>query len=77
MGRAWWAIVGGASLGVLTSVLGFFLPIVLAPEANQGPLLGCCLAPFGTLVGAVLGALAAGRIDRVHAARRPRREARE
>src|SRR5204863_564196 len=52
-----WAIV----LGIVGLSTGFIGPIVLSPESNQGPLLGIFISgPAGTLLGAVLGALASG-----------------
>lgn len=45
---ALWAV----GLGVLGFALGFFGPILFAPEANQGPLLGIFITgPLGLLVG--------------------------
>ncbi len=50
-----WALV----LGVVGFVCGFFGPIALSPEANQGPLLGIFISgPGGALLGAILGAAA-------------------
>jgi hypothetical protein len=47
-----WAVV----LGVVGFVCGFVGPIVLAPDANQGPMLGIFITgPGGALLGAVLG----------------------
>ncbi len=44
-------VVGGVGFGC-----GFLGPIVLSPEANQGPLLGIFITgPGGTLLGALLG----------------------
>lgn len=49
-----WAL----ALGVTGFACGFFGPIVLVPEANQGPLLGIFVTgPAGALAGLVLGAL--------------------
>lgn len=48
---------GAALLGSVGFVAGFFGPMVLTPEANQGPLLGILITgPLGFLAGAVLGA---------------------
>jgi len=48
------------ALGVTGFACGFFGPIALAPDANQGPLLGIFISgPGGALLGLVLGALAA------------------
>ena len=53
------AILLGAVLGgAIGFVAGFFGPIVLTPEANQGPLLGIFITgPAGDLLGGMLGAL--------------------
>jgi hypothetical protein len=50
-------MIAWGSIGVFGGfVVGFFGPLVFAPEANQGPLLGLFItAPAGGLVG-VLGA---------------------
>jgi hypothetical protein len=47
--------MGAAILGGLGFVLGFFGPMIFAPEANQGPMLGLFITGPG---GAVLGAIA-------------------
>jgi hypothetical protein len=48
---AWVLALGGTGF-----VLGYFAPIVLAPEANTGPLLGLFIAgPAGAIAGLVLG----------------------
>ncbi|HET7260700.1 MAG TPA: hypothetical protein VFK60_02600 [Casimicrobiaceae bacterium] len=58
-GRRWppaelWAL----SLGIVGFAAGFFGPIALNPDANQGPLLGIFVTgPGGLLGGFVLGAL--------------------
>ncbi|MBI1283228.1 MAG: multidrug ABC transporter permease [Thiobacillus sp.] len=47
---------GALMLGGLGFVLGFFGPMVFAPEANQGPLLGIFITgPGGAALGAVTG----------------------
>jgi energy-converting hydrogenase Eha subunit B len=39
---------------------GFFGPLVLAPEANQGPLLGIFITgPLGFILGGVIGLIVA------------------
>ena len=52
-------------VGVIGFAVGFFGPMLLAPSANQGPLLGVLITgPLGFLAGAVLGVfswLARGR----------------
>lgn len=45
------AVVGGG----IAFALGFFGPMIFAPGANQGPLLGFVTGPVGFLVGAVVG----------------------
>jgi hypothetical protein len=46
------------ALGVTGLVAGFFGPIALNPEANQGPLLGIFITgPLGALAGLALGAI--------------------
>jgi hypothetical protein len=48
-----WAL----GLGALGFGLGFFGPILLTPEANQGPLLGIFITgPLGFLLGLLWGA---------------------
>lgn len=47
-----WAIVFGG----VGFVLGFFGPMILAPDANQGPMLGIFITgPLGALAGAAYG----------------------
>jgi len=52
-------ILGGALVvGGIAFAAGFFGPILLAPEANQGPLLGIFITgPLGFLLGGVGGGL--------------------
>ena len=53
------ALVGGMVLGATGFACGFFGPIALSPEANQGPLLGIFITgPLGLIAGLVFGALA-------------------
>lgn len=48
--------LGAAVVGGLGFVLGFFGPMILAPEANQGPMLGLFITgPGGAVLGAVVG----------------------
>jgi hypothetical protein len=52
---AWIVALGGTGFAA-----GFFGPIALNPEANQGPLVGLLITgPLGTLAGLTLGALGA------------------
>jgi hypothetical protein len=54
------ALKGGVILGILGFVGGFFGPIILTPEANQGPLLGIFITgPLGFVLGAAGGYLRA------------------
>ena len=46
-----------AGVGLVGFVLGFFGPLVLTPESNQGPLLGIFFTgPLGVVLGGVIGA---------------------
>ncbi|MCU0621604.1 MAG: hypothetical protein MUC69_08885 [Gemmatimonadales bacterium] len=55
LGRS--AAQGALLLGSLGFALGFFGPMLLAPDANQGPMLGLFLTgPGGAVLGALLGA---------------------
>ena len=50
-------VVGGAGF-----IAGFFGPMILAPRANQGPMLGLFITgPAGAVVGAIAGAWYAKR----------------
>jgi len=54
--RIRFAVFGGCILGGIGFLAGFFGPLILSPEANQGPLLGILITgPLGFFVGAVLG----------------------
>jgi hypothetical protein len=47
---------GALIVGAIGFVGGFFGPIIFAPEANQGPLLGIFITgPLGALLGAIGG----------------------
>ena len=53
-----WAGAGAITLGTIGFVAGFFGPMIFAPEANQGPMLGLFITgPGGVVVGAIAGAL--------------------
>ena len=58
-GAATWiasVLYGAIMLGAIGFASGFFGPMILAPEANQGPLLGIFITgPLGMVVGAVGG----------------------
>ncbi|MEN9734647.1 MAG: hypothetical protein RLZ45_2642 [Verrucomicrobiota bacterium] len=46
---------------------GFFGPLFLAPDANQGPLLGILITgPLGILIGGLIGLADAHRRSRKH-----------
>ncbi|TGT35703.1 hypothetical protein [Mesorhizobium sp. M8A.F.Ca.ET.165.01.1.1] len=46
----------GVLLGVIGFVGGFVGPVILTPDANQGPLLGLLITgPLGLVVGLVVG----------------------
>jgi hypothetical protein len=54
--------LGAAILGGLGFVAGFFGPMIFAPEANQGPMLGLFITgPAGVVIGAIAGAVYAKR----------------
>lgn len=54
--------LGAVILGGLGFVAGFFGPMIFAPEANQGPLLGLFITgPAGAVIGAIAGAVYAMR----------------
>jgi hypothetical protein len=49
-------IYGAIVVGAIGFAAGFFGPILFAPEANQGPLLGIFITgPLGVVVGAIGG----------------------
>ena len=49
---------GALVTGAICFAAGFFGPIILTPDANQGPLLGIFITgPLGVLVGGVGGAI--------------------
>jgi hypothetical protein len=61
-----YALIAAVAVGGVGFVAGFFLPLVLSPEANQGPLLGIFItgpggAALGFVVGLVAGVLRVGR----------------
>ncbi len=55
-GLANYVVLGAVLTGGIGFTAGFFGPMILAPEANQGPLLGFFTGPIGFLIGAVGGA---------------------
>lgn len=53
--RIRFTIVGGVILGGIGFVAGFFGPLILAPTANQGPLLGILYTgPMGFVLGTAI-----------------------
>jgi hypothetical protein len=49
--------LGAVIVGGLGFIAGFFGPMIFAPEANQGPMLGLFITgPAGVVIGAVAGA---------------------
>jgi hypothetical protein len=55
----------GTVVGAVTFAAGFFGPIVLAPDANQGPLLGIFITgPLGFVAGSVFGFVRAMQANR-------------
>jgi hypothetical protein len=54
-----YALIGAAVVGVVGFLAGFFLPLILSPDANQGPLLGIFITgPGGAALGFVVGLVA-------------------
>ena len=54
--------LGAVTVGGLGFVAGFFGPMILVPEANQGPMLGLFITgPAGAVIGAIAGAVYAKR----------------
>jgi hypothetical protein len=53
-----YGIAGAVIFGFIGFILGFVGPIVFAPQANQGPLLGIFITgPVGADIGLIVGAL--------------------
>ena len=51
-----WTGYGAATVGAIGFAAGFFGPLIFAPEANQGPLLGIFITgPAGAVIGAIGG----------------------
>ena len=68
MSRTSGALLGAVTLGAIGFVGGFFGPILLTPEANQGPLLGIFITgPIGFVLGGILGAIFGPSIRRKQA----------
>jgi len=48
--------MGGLMIGAIGFILGFFGPIIFAPDANQGSLLGILITgPLGFILGLIGG----------------------
>ena len=59
------ACIGACTIGFAGFAAGFFGPLVLTPEANQGPLLGIFITgPLGALLGGIGGAFVGWRRER-------------
>ena len=57
-GPASFVFAGALMVGALGFIAGFFGPMLLTPEANQGPLLGLFITgPAGLVLGAVGGGI--------------------
>lgn len=53
-----WTLMGAMLLGVAGFIGGYFGPLIWAPEANQGPLLGIFITgPLGFVLGGLIGLL--------------------
>jgi len=60
MGIGKTALHGGCLLGAIGFAGGFFGPMILMPDANQGPMFGIFISgPLGFVIGLVGGALVA------------------
>ncbi len=56
--RMKYALIGAMGLGGIAFIGGFIGPIILTPDANQGPLLGIFITgPLGFFAGALFGTL--------------------
>ena len=57
-GASLYVLGGGVIVGLGGFILGFFGPMIFAPEANQGPLLGIFITgPLGLLIGLIGGGI--------------------
>ncbi len=62
------ALSGALTVGAISFVVGFFGPMIWAPEANQGPLLGLLITgPLGFVAGGI-GGFVYGLVRRTRAA---------
>jgi len=56
MRRAGFALFLAVIVGGVCFVAGFFGPMILAPQANQGPMLGIFITgPLGFIAGGIIG----------------------
>jgi len=54
--------LGAVILGAIGFALGFFGPMIVTPDANQGPLLGIFITgPLGAIVGGIAGLIVGWR----------------
>jgi hypothetical protein len=52
------ALIGGAVVGSISFATGFFGPMILTPQSNQGPMLGIfATGPAGFILGLIGGAI--------------------
>ena len=61
------AFKAGLITGLLIFTVFFIGPIIVMPEANQGPILGFLSAPLGFALGAIIGACFPGLCGRFKA----------
>ncbi len=58
MKKAACILLGGILVGIISFILGYFGPLILAPSNNLGPLLGIFITgPLGFLFGLYFGGL--------------------
>jgi hypothetical protein len=56
LAASWRIVVWSFAVGAICFAAGFFGPMILAPGANQGPLLGILITgPLGVLAGLLVG----------------------
>ena len=56
MRRAGFALFLAVIVGGVCFIAGFFGPMILAPQANQGPMLGIFITgPLGFIAGGIVG----------------------
>ncbi len=57
------AMFGAFVLGLAGFTIGVFGPLLLMPEANQGPLIALAAGPLGAMAGAVIGGIIGWRLS--------------